>query len=297
MIDPAVNQFGLTLSSVPLGTQPTTAQGTAVTPGAILTYGAYAQVPVMNGATTATSDDSWEVEIGINSVGITTVARDCIVTVGWDPAGGTNYGADKTTRIDHLLCSCAAGYMGGAGGLGGTVPYNFKLRIPAGSTVAAKAMVNSANLTAINVYIKLRCRPSRSDIVYRGSYVDTYGISVAGASGTAVTPGTTTRGAYVSLGALTDTYYQWEYGMGCNNGTMSNLGYEVDIAIGDATNKDVVIEGAVYTSSSAETLIKQAGNARTAIAGVGSTVFCRAQCNATPNTGISVAAYAVGGAS
>lgn len=289
-----VNGFGLTLSSVPIGTQPVSAQGTAITPGN-LTYGSFVQIPAMNGATTATSDDSCEVEIGINTVGITATARDCLVTIAWDPAGGTNYGVAARTSIADLLGSCASAYFGAANGFGGGVPYKFNLRIPAGSTVAAKAMVNSATLTALNVWCKLRCRPSRPRLIYVGSFVDTYGITLASASGTAITPGTAARGAYVSLGALSQGYGQLEWGFGCNDATMGNLGYEVDLAVGDVTNKDLVIESGIITANNTEVITKQPGHGRLWNLPSGQTLFARAQCNTTPDSAISVAAYAVGG--
>jgi len=288
------NRFGLTLSSVPIGTQPAAAQGTDVTPGN-LSYPTFLQIPVMNGANTATSDDSCEVEIGINTVGIAATARDCLVRIGWDPAGGTSYGVAARTSIDHLLASCASGYMGAAGGVGPGVVYRFPLRIPAGSTVAAQAMVNSATLTAINVYVKLRCRPSRPHLLYVGSFVDPYGITLGSAAGTAITPGTGSRSAYVSLGALTQTYGFFELGLGCNDATMANVGYEVDVAIGDGSNKDIIIESAAFTATNAETLTKQTGNGRHALAGTASTLFVRAQASTTPDSNISAAVYAVGG--
>jgi len=283
-----VNSFGLTISSVPLGTQPATAQGTAVTPGN-LTYGSYAQL------LSATSDDSCEVEIGINSVGITATARDCLVTIGWDPAGGTNYGASALVTIPDLIAACASGYVGAANGFGGGVPYRFNLRIPAGSSIAAKAMVNSATLTSLNVWCKLRCRPSRPHLIYVGSFVEAYGVSLATAAGTSMTPGTAARGAYVSLGTLTKNYSQVEYGFGCNDATMSNIGYEVDVAIGDVTNKDLVIEGAVVTANNAEVLTKQPGHGRLWMMAAGQSIFARSQANTTPDSAISVAAYLVGG--
>jgi hypothetical protein len=289
-----VNRFGLTLSSVALGTQPSAAFGTAVTPGN-LAYGSFVQVPVMNGTAAATSDDSCEVEIGINTVGIPATARDCLVRIGWDPAGGTAYGVAGRTSIDHLIGSCASAYMAGAGGLGGGVVYRFPLRIPAGSTLAAQAMVNSATVTAINVYAKLRGRPSHPHRIYVGTFVDTYGAVLATAAGTSITPGTAARGAFVSVGALALTYSYFELGLGCNDATMANLGYEVDVAVGDGSNKDLVVEGATFTVSNAETITKQAGNGRYARVGTASTLFVRAQASTTPDSNVSAAVYAVGG--
>lgn len=288
------NRFGLTLSSVAIGTQPVAAQGTAITPGN-LSYGAFVQVPVMNGTNAPTSDDSCEVEICVNTVGIAATARDCLVRIGWDPAGGASYGVAARTSIDHLLASCASAYMAGTSGLGGGVTYRFQLRIPAGSTIAAQAMVNSATLTAINVFIRLRCRPSCPDLIYVGSFVDPYGITLGVAAGTAVVPGTAARGAYVSLGALTQTYGYFEFGLGCNDSTMVNLGYEVDIALGDASNKDIIIESAALTASNSETITKPGGYGRHALAGAASTLFGRVQTTTTPDSNVSIAVYAVGG--
>jgi hypothetical protein len=262
----------------------------AVSPGATLTpgnntYGAYVQVQG------ALSDECYEVWININTVNVSASAKDCLVTIGLDPAGGTAY-ADF---IVDLYASCASVYAAGAIPFGG-ISYVFPVRIPAGATVAAKASVNNATVGTANVQMRFKCRPTRPDLIRVGSYVKTFGSAPVSSSGTAVTPGTSAEGTYVQLGTVAagDHLWFWQLGVGINNATISANSPFWDLAIGDGTNKrNVIVDLPVATS--VQESIAYSNPGAYAQGNAGDSIYARAWSVGAPVTGHSAIAYGVGG--
>lgn len=267
------------------GTRPAMAFGTSVTPNQNdIANATYAQLIAGASVTREMSD----LLVCINTAGIAAAARDTIITIGIDPAGGSSY----STLIPNLLCGPAGSYSGAASN-GGPVWFRFPIRIPAGSSIGAKASVNSSNLTAINVFCEVR--GGQSAPAYVGSVVEALGVTTASSSGTAVTPGTTSEGSYVQIGTLTRPCHFIAWGVGVNDSTMSNNTLSVDIAIGDASNKRICVpNGFVFTAAN-EALGKHAQGVYVEGA-IGDIVYARAQVG--PNaadSNLSVAIYAVGG--
>lgn len=265
------------------GTRPSgTAWGVSVTP-AQNAYGAYVQLM----AAATITDDIWLLEIVITNIAISTAARDGMITIGVDTAGGTAY---VDTIID-LVCGPAIVLLTGGG-----VVYKFNLKIPAGSSIGVKGSVNSATLTAFQVGLKVWGDPTDPTAQRAGSYVDSYGANLATSAGTAVTEGTASEGAYVAIGTLTRPCFAIEYGIGFGCTTMVAASIKTDIAIGDATNKQLVIVDAHAQTTATEQIAKP--ESLTPCNGsTGSTFYGRTQHgnNATAPTNVSIAVYAVGG--
>ena len=255
--------------------------GAAVTPGNNA-YGAYATL--IAGA--SLTDDVYEIEICINNVGISAAARDCVVSLGFDPAGGTSF----TSQVD-LVAGPAIPHTSGGGG----VFYKFPLFIKAGTSIGAAAAVNSATLTAINVFCRCKCRPSRPDAIKVGTYIDQFGVVLASSAGTAITEGSVSDGTFVQLGAaLTRPCWYWEFGFGNNTAAMNPAADYIDIAIGSSISVNkIAIANAIVIKNSAEQVAKMPGGTY-ARAVSGDLIFGRAQASAV-NTGASLAAYGVGG--
>lgn len=280
---PIVNEFTLEISSVADGTRPAAAWGTSVTPGNN-TYGSYAQL--LAGA--SVTDECQEIEIEVGTVGINTAARDGIVTIGFDRAGGSSY----TDEIVDLLAGPAGGHF--ASGLNNSVFFRFPLRVPAGCSVGAKASVNSATVTAIRVACVLRGRPTHPELIFVGQKVTTFGSTPASSSGTVIVPGTAAEGTWTPVGAaLTEVIRYWEFGYGVNSATMTANCIAVDVALGDVSNKrNVITNGLVFTQAT-EGLQKFAAG-RHAVGAIGDLVYARAQIG--PNaadTNNSIAIYGV----
>jgi hypothetical protein len=283
MIRAGVNEFAKVIRSVADGTQPAAAYGTSVTPGNN-SYGSYASV--IAGA--SVTDDVFGIYIQVCANTTSTAARDTILTIGLDPAGGTSF----TDTINHLLVSCAGLYFGAASGPG--VSYFFPLFIKAGTSIGAKASVNNATVGTLRCSVRLLCQPSRPELVRVGSFVTTFGDTVASSTGTAVTAGTASEGTYTQLGsALASPLWFWQLGVGANSGTMENNALHADLGLGDASNKRTIITNDDTFTTSAEALIATHVGAY-ANGATGDLVYGRLQ-HAGSGAYYSMMAYGVGG--
>ncbi len=279
--DGGLVDFGLVIHSTADGTRPVAAMGTSVTPTQN-DFGTAAYAQLIAGA--SLTDDAYVIEICANTIGIAGGARNGLVRIGLDAAGGTSY-----TALVDLVCGPACSYMVGSGLLAGGVRFRFPFRIRAGTSIGAAATVNSATLTAINVFCQVKCRPSGP--VWAGTFIDAYGVDTATSAGTAVTPGTVSEGAFASMGTLARPARFFEFGWGINNATMQNGMIHVDLGIG-ASNKIAIANHPVANSAN-ECIAKPAAGAY-AYGAAGSAVSLRAQAGGTLETGHTGAIYAVG---
>lgn len=281
MFRPLVNEFLLTLSSAGAdGTRPVSTKGTAVTPGATNTYGSYASMGVIN-----PSDDAYWINIAAHTVNVPAENRMAMITVGIDLAGGSSF----TDFISDLLIGSPVGLQSS-----GLSSYGFPLRIPAGASLGIKGASLSATVTAFRVYVDLLCRPSRPELVRCGSFVQTFGVTPPTVGGVAVTPGAASEGAWSEIGTLDKPLWFFEFGYSIDDTTMVVASIEVDIGIGDASNKRIVIPNGQVITSANEALSKLAAG-RYGFAAPGDKVFARSQSSGAADTNNSAAVYGVGG--
>lgn len=258
--------------------------GTTVTP-AQNSKGSYAQVLTSGNV----SFDVFAIQININSNAVSAAARDTIIDIGVDPAGGTSY----SVLIPDLLASCASSYIGA---LGSGINYWFPVWIKSGSTVAARASVNNATVGTCKVWMRIWGKPSDHRQVRVGTKVKSYGITAGSSTGTSVTAGTTSEGSWTSLGTIAagDDPWFWQYGMGVNNGTVTAVGYAADLGIGAASNKQLVVEQRVWQGTTGEAWYDSGpsvfGYYQAKAADI---VYGRVQASGTAVSGINMAAWGV----
>jgi hypothetical protein len=284
MLVTQVNEWGSIISSVADGTRPASAMGTSITPGNN-TYGSYTQL--LAGA--SLTDDAYGILINVNSNNVSAAARDTLMTIGFDAAGGSSY----TDFITDLICSNATVYTQSAGGIW----YYFPIFIKAGTSIAAKASVNNATVGTLNAFVRLYCKPSCPEAVKVGSYVTTFGATTASSSGTAITPGTASEGAWTQIGsALTKPHWYWQVGFGANDAAMVANVYDVDVGVGDASNKKVLISNLPVITSAIESCTWFQPAQCSGFGATGDIVYARAQVGpSAADSSLSVAVYAVGG--
>jgi len=266
-----------------LTTQPTASYGTTITPGTTAgTYGAWAQV-----ATAANmAKDTYGVYICFNNGSTSAATRNILCEMGVDNAGGTAY----QSIIPYLIAGNAFPYTTAPGG----IYYYFPVYIKSGSTVAFRAMSNLA--TTFNVSVYFYGEPRRPDGLRVGSYIDAFGFNTTSRAGTAITPGTTSEGAWAQLGsATTRSYWWWQMGLHINNATINAATFHADISAGDATNKKLLNENQAWYSSTSEQTgcIPSFQNAYNNVAS-GQNIYGRAQTTAT-TAGTTMIAYGLGG--
>lgn len=273
------NTWGLYIPSVAAGTRPTSPWGTVLTPGNNV-YGAYAAV------LPATSAETYLMRITLNAFAVAGTARAALVTIGIDPLGGVAY----VPFIEHLQAACAHTYIAGP------VVYVFPITVPAGASIAAKATVNNATVGTGYISIELWGDPADPAVpAQTGTFVRTFGAVPGTSSGTTAPVGTVSEGAWTQLGgALAEPLHYWEWGMGINAGTILGNVFNIDVGIGDAGTKRVVIHNAYANTTTLETITKAAAS-WPGLGEVGDLVYVRGQVgpNAADAT-TSFIAYGVG---
>lgn len=267
-------------------TRPAAAVGATVTPAQNTKAGA-AWAAVLTGANL--SRDVFGLWINFNSNASTNNARDTIVDVGVDPAGGTSY----TVLIPDLLASCASPYVGGHGN---GINYFFPIWIKSGSQVAVRASINNATVGTLRCWMRAVGEPLDLRTVRVGYKVRAYGITAASSSGTAVTPGTTSEGSWTQLGTIAADEHPWfwQLGYGANQGTITAVYNSGDLAIGDASNKVIPIEQRIWGGTTTEQIWDSGPDTMGYYqAKAGDLVYGRLQCSGTAYSGTSLAAYGV----
>lgn len=269
-----------------LTTRPAAAFGTSITPGNN-TYGTAVQV----GADT--TEECWGLLIGVNGIAFSTTAKDSLTQIGFDFSGAGTFPVtpDRFNSVELLTSDAGTYQVPGQG-----VHFYFPIYLPAGTAIMARGSVNNATVGTQNVWWQLYGRPNHPEAIRRGVFIQSMGITPASSSGTPLTPGTTAEGTAVSVGTLTDEAWFWEYGVGQSSAGVIAGTIHTDLLIGSSSGP-VIVENMRYASTAGEVHMKEPALIYSPIASVpaGTEIFARMQHSATPDSGHSVAVYAVGG--
>lgn len=238
--------------------------------------------------TVVTSDLVW-LDVWVSWNNISATARNCSFDIGVDEAGGTSY-----TVVVPDLCSTEAALHTLAGGIRYAIPINIK----AGSAIAARMQASNGGGTC-GIAMRGFGRPRGGVPPYAGKYATAFGFTAASTTGTAVTSGTTSEGAWTALATSISRAHQWwMLGMSCTStATTSGNRYHVDLAFGDASNKHIIIEDWPWIIPDANETLASPGHMFGQFRNVpaGANLYVRAQCSGTADTGIGWWAVGVGG--
>jgi hypothetical protein len=262
-------------------TRPAAANGTAVTPATTNAWGTAVQLH------TATTVDTYGILVNINSNAGSAASRNSAIQIGIDEAGGTTY----IYRIGPILCGGAGAYNIGASG---TTLY-FPIFIPAGSTIAVQARGSVA--TAFRVGTILMQEYREPAVFRRASFTETIGVTLgaATANGVTVTPGTTAEGAWTTLGTTAKRLWHWQIGVQITTADTAwgaNV-LHMDLAVGNATTKDIIMTDVLFTTDAAENLFLPLHGTMYDVP-AGSTIYGRIQ-NSGTNDAYTMCAYGAGG--
>lgn len=218
---------------------PSTIQGATVTPGNNV---ASAWVDLY---TTPLVGDYHAIEIVVYGIGASTLAKDALLDIGWDPAGGTNYGATPLTLISNLLVSYASSVQGQFG-----LRFFIPVLIPSGATLGVRAQTNNATVGTAKVFANLY-KAKRPKDAFFGTQVISYGAVPASSCGTDITVGSTgALGTWTLIGTVSTfppKYMLWT-GARKNSGAFSSSIQRFDVGFG-STTLDVRLRGVNYGSS------------------------------------------------
>jgi hypothetical protein len=267
-------------------TPSTSSVGTSLTPGNN-TKGSWVTC-IASGSVT---EDVYGIFIALNGAGVSALAKDCIVDIGIDPAGGTSF-----TVVLADLYAGNNGVMNANGG--GFITFYFPLFIKSGSTIGARASVNNATVGTVRAKISIFGKPSAPELFKTAAFVRSYGTDAANSRGTAVTIGaSSSEGSWTSIGTIADdNVWHWQLGCGINENAYQDTTYVVDMAIGDGSNKFMVMENIPMIMGDAETIGTRIMNNTTYQAANGATIYVRAVSDlVTPDATAYFSVYGAGG--
>jgi hypothetical protein len=251
-------------------------QGTSVTP-AVGSKGSWAQ------AISSLTSDVYGLMIVIHSNNTSGASRNSAVDIGIGGAGS------ETVLIPNLLGGNATGYTSTGGGLW----YYFPVFIAAGTRVAVRAQ--STVTTAFNVFIQTVQRPLNPAMVKSATYAEALGISLP--TGTALTSGTSAEGSWTLMGTTSKPCWHWQLGaeIPSSNITHSSVTYTFDLAVGNGTSFNVILQNQLFVTTSAEVAFMPPYTIGAEFpVDAGASIYIRGQCSGTPQT-VNVAAYGAGG--
>lgn len=257
--------------------------GTSVTPGASNAEGSWTEIAGDADITT----DVWLVRININAGHSAGTAKDHLLDIGWDEAGGTSY----TARIENIVCGSSGDISSNTGHW-----HDFPIRIPAGSAVAVRVQGSSGTAGTVRVWAQFFGKPSHPAQAAAGQYAETVG-AITNSGGVAFTPGNSgTWGSWVSLGTTTRECWWWQLCVQPSDSNMAAKSYFFDLAWGDGSNKIPIIEKMVGNTilTTEDFSLLPAVNCYAEIP-AGATLYVRGVCDGTSETGFTAVAVGIGG--
>lgn len=267
------------------GTNPGSTIGTSVAPGASNTLGSWVQLA----SSANVSQEVTGIYLQVHSGATSTAAKPQLLDIGIDPAGGTSYSPILSNmQIGSSPTLTQAGNR----------EFFFPIHIPAGASVAAR--IRGANATAGTVRVVIRLYGQPGDPLFKaGSFSETLGANTGTSTGTTITPGNATDGAWVDLGSITNSMWWWQLGYNINNGTITAEYTFLEVAYGDATNKQTIFK-MMHGGTTGETcgLAAQTHllwHAAYCFVAAGTNIYVRGRCNNAPDTGYNVTVTGVGG--
>lgn len=258
--------------------RPTAPQGTAMTP-AVGSKGAWTQVIA------SLTDDTFGLLICFNNNNTSAASRNSVVDIGIGGSGS------EVVLIADLIAGNAVNYNVNGGGLW----YYFPVAIPAGTRVAVSAQ--STVVTAFSCFIQALQKPQNPSMFKAAAYVETIGMAALPNGTGAYTPGTTGEGAWQLLGASTRDNWFWQIGAQVVSGdtTHNAAAIHLDLAYGDATNKDILLDSILMNTNTTEGAVNTvsvigAGG----FVPAGTNIYARAQTSGSADN-IYLCAYGAGG--
>lgn len=282
MLPKKINSFLWKFSNY---TTPSATPGTSVVPGASNAEGAWTQV-----ATAANmAYDVCLFYIAVGGGNTSAQQKNHLLDIGVDPAGGTSY----TAVISNLVCGQTQAVTTGGD------EFVFPFFVKAGSSVAVRVQGNNATAGTVRVVATFYGRPTQPEMAPCGTFSQTLG-TITSSAGTTVAPGNAAEGSWVSLGTTTSDLWHWQMGVQLSNATITAQYATYDLAYGDATNKEIIIEDQAigfYGTAEIKASILRGRHLVEAYRYVpsGSTIYARGRCSTAPTATYNVTAIGIGG--
>ena len=280
---PYESRFGFRYSNIG---NASSSPGTSVTPGASNAEGSWTQVATSGNI----SEEIWEIVIGVTAGSSNAQAKNHLLDVGIDEAGGSSY----TAIISNIVCGQSGTITAGCGGIW----FRFPIKIKSGSSVAVRIQGSNATAGTVRVIVHFYGKPSRPEVVWRGEVSETIG-TITNSNGVSFTPGNAAEGTWVSLGTTSKKLSWWQLGVQVDNSATSALVVYVDLAYGDSTNKHMICEDLQFMIIGSSEIVCYHTNLsmwQTCFCEVpsGGELWVRGMASAAPTSGYNAVAVGVG---
>lgn len=267
------------------GTNPASTIGTSVTPGASNSEGSWTQIA----SSANIAQDCYWLYLQVHSGATSGAAKNHLLDIGIDPAGGTSY----TAFLSNLQIGAAPALT-----VAGAREHIFPIFIKAGSSVAVRIQGSNATAGTVRVAARFYGQPTRPEAVPVGTIAQTFG-SITNSSGQSITPGNAADGSWVDLGATTTPLWWFQVGYGVDNATITAEYTYLEVAWGDGSNK-VSMFKVMHGGTTGETCGLAAQTQMLACAAynpvpAGVNIYARARCNNAPDTGYHITVVGIGG--
>lgn len=261
--------------------------GTSVIPGISNAEGSWTQVA----SSADIAHDVYSIMLNLHDGSVSTTAKNLLVDIGVDPAGGTSYSA----IVSNITCTGPSQHNAVGSGLHFKFPYLIK----AGSSVAVRAQTSHTSAGTVRAAMEFFGQPSRPEQLFVGRYSETIG-TITNSSGVSFTPGNAADGSRVSLGTTAQPLCFWQLCVAIDSGGMAAQYTYVDLEWStDATNFFPIKRLTVASTST-----EQIGNmipmnlmneASFCPVPAGATLYVRGRCNTAPTSGYNAVAIGIGG--
>jgi hypothetical protein len=264
---------------------PNATPGTAVTPGASGSEGAWTSIIA------ATARESAWVYLRVSDGATASNSKQHLLDLGIDPTGGTSY----TPLFEDLVCGCSAPLT-----VGGGFQFLFPLRIPAGARVGVRIQGLAATAGSVRVDLRLYGNACAPPFIPSAQYVERIG-ATSGTVGVSFTPGNAADGTWTLLGTTTRPCWWWQLGYSINNGTITAEYTWIELGYGDGTAGGTTsILRLLHGGTTNEVCnVTQNGNLSLAEAFAevpeGTNIYVRGRCTNAPDTGYHAVALGFGG--
>lgn len=267
------------------GTNPASTVGTSVVPGTSNAEGSWTQIA---SSANIASDCYW-LYMQIHSGATSGQAKNHLLDIGVDPAGGTSY----TAVISNLDVGAAPALTAA-----GAKEFVFPFFIKAGSSVAVRVQGSNATAGTIRCAARFYGKPSRPECVPVGTFSQTFG-TITNSNGNSVTPGNAADGSWVDLGAVTNPLWWFQVGYGIDNATITAEYTYIEVAWGDSSNKITMFK-VMHGGTTGETAGLACQTQMLACAAynpvpAGANIYIRMRCNNAPDTGYHATVVGIGG--
>jgi len=193
-----------------------TSAGVSITPGTSSAEGSWTASGLG-----ALSEDIFGWLVTVAAMSYAGQNNTCLLDMGVDPAGGTSY----TAVLSDLHCG------NGNTNSGSDEPtYVFPLRVPSGATVGFRASLVGATAptTAARLVVAAYGKPQDAESFPICTHAENFRADY--------TLGNATWGSWASLGTLTYPAKWIQFGIGCQQSTMTAETHYTEFAVGDGSN-------------------------------------------------------------